>query len=402
MPKGGLSGGLGSSSPKMRKGGLVLHNALTQMRAKNLGIGKYADGQGLWLIKRSKIAGKWSLRLVVKGKRREMGLGRWPDVSIAEARERSAAARKALRDGLDPIVEREKTREAPKVVTLADAAHGCFEAKKAELKNANARKRWLGLLEQHVLPKIGKLPIEDLDQHLIKKTLDPIWHKKAETARKSLGHIGQTLIYAAALGLDVDMQATMKARALLGKQRHKTTHIPAMPYPEAPKFYESLCSIDHTASLALRFLILTVARTSEVRLATFNEIDAGVWTLSPERTKTGREHRVPLTEEARAVIEIAKTRSQNNFLFPALRGKPISDMAMSSFMKREGYEARPHGFRSTFRTWVEEKTETPFEVKESALAHHVDAGVVGAYQRSDRLDKRRILMDAWTDWLLAQ
>lgn len=402
MSKGGLSGGLGSSSPKIRKGGLVLHNALTQMRAKNLGIGKYADGQGLWLIKRSKIAGKWSLRLVVKGKRREMGLGRWPDVSIAEARERSATARKALRDGLDPIVERAKTREAPKVVTLADAAHGCFEAKKAELKNANARKRWLGLLEHHVLPKIGKLPVEDIDQHLIKKTLEPIWHEKAETARKSLGHIGQTLSYAAALGLNVDLQATMKARALLGKQRHKTEHIPAMPYADAPKFYQWLCKLDHTAALALRLLMLTATRTSEVRLTTFNEIEGEVWTLSPERTKTGREHRIPLTNEALAVIECARTRSENKFLFPALRGKPISDMAMSSFMKREGYKARPHGFRTTFRTWAEDKTDTPFEVKEAALGHVVDTGVVGAYQRSDRLEKRRALMNAWAIWLAKQ
>jgi integrase len=386
----------------MPKGGLVLHNTLTQMRAKNLGTGKYADGQGLWLIKRSKIAGKWILRLVVRGKRREMGLGRWPDASIAEARERAAEARKRLRDGLDPIVERAKTREAPKIVTLTDAALGCFEAKKAELKNANARKRWLGLLEQHVLPKIGKLPVEDLDQHLIKKTLEPIWHTKAETARKSLGHIGQTLKYAAALGLDVDMQATMKARALLGKQRHKTTHIPSLAYPDAPKFYHWLCEIDQTAALALRFLMLTVARTTEVRLATFNEMDADVWTLSSERTKTGREHRIPLTKEALAVIELAKARSENEFLFPALRGKPISDMAMSSFMRREGYEARPHGFRATFRTWVEEQTDTPFEVKEAALGHIVDSGVVGAYQRSDRIEKRRAVMELWEDRLLRQ
>ncbi len=374
-------------------------NALTQMRAKNLDAGKHADGQGLWLIKRSKGAGKWIVRLVIRGKRREMGLGPWPDVSIAEARERAAEARKAVRDGLDPIVERAKQRQAPKVVTLSEAARGCFEAKKAELKNANAVKRWLGLLENHVLPKIGNIPVEDIDQHMIKKTLEPLWHSKSETARKSLGHIGQTLKYAAALGLEVDLQATMKARALLGKQRHKTEHIPAMPYADAPKFYRWLCDQDHTAALALRFLILTAARTSEVRLATFDEIKDGIWTLASERTKTGREHRVPLTPEALAIVGIARGRSPNDFLFPALRGKPISDMAMSTFMKREGYEARPHGFRTTFRTWAEEQTDAAFEVKEAALGHHVDAGVVGAYQRSDRLDKRRDLMSEWTIWL---
>jgi len=377
----------------------MLYNTLTQMRAKNLGEGKYADGQGLWLIKRSKTAGKWQLRIVIRGKRREMGLGRWPDVSIAEARERAAKARRAVRDGLDPIEERKKEREKPSAVTLAEAAQGCFEAKKAGLKNKNAVKRWMGLLNHHVLPSIGDRAVEDIDQHMIKKTLQPIWHEKAETARKALGHIGQVIQYSAALGLDVDMQATMKARALLGKQAHKVQHIPSMPYQDAPKFYQRLKSETGVVPLALRFLILTVARTTEVRLATFDEVAGDVWTLLGERTKTGQKHRIPLTKEALAVVKAAREQSDNQHLFNAMRGKPMSDMAMSLFMKREGYEARPHGFRATFRTWVEEQTDTPFEVKESAIGHAVDTGVIGAYQRSDRLEKRRILLSKWTDFL---
>ena len=377
----------------------MLYNALTQMRAKNLDEGKYADGQGLWLIKRNKFAGKWQLRFVVRGKRREMGLGRWPDVSIAEARGRAAHARKLVRDGLDPIEERKKEREKPPAVTLAEAAQGCFEAKKAGLKNPNAVKRWKGLLDHHVLPKIGDRPIEEIDQHTIKKTLDSIWHEKAETARKSLGHIGQVIQYAAALGLDVDMQATMKARALLGKQAHKVQHIPSMPYQEAPEFYQWLQTQPGIAPLALRFLILTAARTTEVRLATFDEIDGDVWTLSGERTKTGQEHRIPLSEEALSVIEQVASQSKNQYLFHAQRGKPLSDMAMSAFMRREGYEARPHGFRGTFRTWAEEQTDAAFEVKEAALGHSVDTGVVGAYQRSDRLERRRSLLDEWDQHL---
>lgn len=384
----------------MQKGGLVLYNVLSQMRAKNLGEGRYADGQGLWLIKRSKIAGKWILRVVIRGKRREMGLGRWPDVTIAEARERAAAARRVVRDGLDPIEERKKARELPAAVTLAEAAQGCFEAKKAGLKNKNAVKRWMGLLNHHVLPKIGDMPIEELDQHVIKKTLKPIWHTKAETARKSLGHIGQVIKYAAALGLDVDMQATMKARALLGKQGHKVQHIPSMPYQEAPEFYRWLQEQPGVVPLALRFLILTVARTTEVRLAQFEEIKGDIWTLSKERTKTGQKHRIPLSQEAMTIVKAARQESENDNLFNALRGKPLSDMAMSVFMKREGYEARPHGFRATFRTWAEEQTDTPFEVKENVLGHAVDTGVVGAYQRSDRLDKRRDLLRAWSRYLM--
>lgn len=377
----------------------MLHNVLNQMKAKSLGAGKYSDGQGLWLVKRDRDAGKWVLRIAVAGKRREMGLGRWPDVSIAEAREKAAKARKQVRDGIDPVVERTKVRRAPGAITLTQAVEGCFEAKKAELKNEGANGRWMSSLKLYVLPRIGKLPVVEIDQHELKATFEPIWQSKPEAARKALNRVNLALKYAAALGLDVDLLATRKTQALLGKQRHKATHIPALAYQDAPKFYAWLCTLDHTAALALRFLMLTVARTSEVRLATFGEIEGEVWTLTPERTKTGREHRVPLTPEALKVIEVARERSPNEYLFPALKAQPISDMAMSSFMKREGYEARPHGFRATFRTWVEEQTDTPFEVKEAALGHMVDAGVVGAYQRSDRLEKRRSLMCAWSNYL---
>jgi integrase len=377
----------------------VLRNVLNQMKAKNLGPGKYSDGQGLWLVKRDKHAGKWILRVVLSGKRREMGLGRWPDVSIAEARERAAAARQTQRDGVDPIQARMKSKRTVKPLTLKEAIDGCYKAKQAELKNDGAAGRWMSPLSSHIIPKLGSIPVENIDQHTLVDTLGPIWHDKPEVARKALNRINLTLKHAVALGLNVDLQAPMKAKALMGKQRHEVTHIPAMPYPDAPQFYGWLGTLDHTAALALRFLMLTVARTSEVRLATFGEIEGEVWTLAPERTKTGREHRVPLTQEALKVIQIARERSPNEYLFPALKAKPISDMAMSSFMKREGYEARPHGFRATFRTWVEEQTETPYEVKEAALGHMVDAGVVGAYQRSDRLEKRRLIMSAWSRFL---
>jgi integrase len=385
---------------KAQKGGLVLHNALGQLRAKNLGAGKHPDGQGLWLVKRSKEAGKWILRLSISGKRREMGLGRWPDVSIAEARERAADARKTLRDGLDPIVEREKAKHKPHRLTVKEAIEGCFEARKAELKGDGEAGRWMSPLKTHVIPKIGKVPVEDVDQHALKRVLDPIWHEKTEAAAKALQRLNLTLKHAAALGLDVDLQATMKARALLGKQRHRVTHIPSMPYQDAPAFYQWLTEQNGTAALALRFLILTLARTTEVRLATFDEIEGEVWTLPPERTKTDKVHRIPLTEEALKIVARCRDMSTNEFLFPAYKAKPLSDMAMSSLMKREGYEARPHGFRATFRTWAEECTDAPFEVKEAVLGHAIDTGVVGAYQRSDRLMARHKLLIAWKDYLV--
>lgn len=380
----------------------MLHNAIGQLRAKNLGSGKHPDGQGLWLVKRTKDAGKWILRLAVQGKRREMGLGRWPDVSIAEAREQAAEARKALRRGVDPIFEREKTKHGSGRLTVAQAIASCFEARKAELKRDGDAGRWMSPLKVHIIPKIGKYPVEEIDQHVLKDILAPIWHEKTEAAEKALNRMSLTLKHAAALGLDVDLQATMKTRALLGKQRHTVSHIPSLPYTEAPAFYHWLTTVDGMSALALRFLMLTVARTSEVRLATFDEIERDIWTLPPERTKTNRQHRVPLTDAALNVVMECRKLSPNGFLFPAYREKPISDAAMATLMKRNGFDARPHGFRATFRTWVEEQTDTPFEVKEVALGHIVDAGVVGAYQRSDRLEKRRSLMDLWANFLLTQ
>jgi integrase len=371
------------------------------MRAKNLGPGKYPDGQGLWLVKRTKDAGKWILRLVVSGKRREMGFGRWPDVSIAEARERAQAARRQLRDGVDPIVERFKERRGTRRLTFAEAIEQCFEAKKAELKGDGDAGRWMSPMQVHIIPKFGKYPVEDVNQHVLVDALGPIWHDKPDSARKALNRINLTLKHAAALGLEVDLQAPMKVRALLGKQRHEVEHIPSMAYAEVSAFYRSLVDMDGVAPLALRFLMHTVARTSEVRLATFGEITGDVWIIPASRTKSGREHRVPLVPEALRVIEAARALSPNNYLFPSARGKPLSDMGMAAVMKRQNLAARPHGFRATFRTWVEEQTDTPFEVKESALGHAVDSDVVRAYQRSDRFERRRTLMLAWEQFLLA-
>jgi integrase len=377
----------------------LLYNALNQMTARSLDKGKYADGQGLWLVKRDKQFGKWMLRVVLSGKRREMGLGRWPDVSIAEARERAAAARRQLRDGIDPIFDRQKSKRTVKRLTLKDAIDKCFDARKAQLKREGDAGRWLSPLKTHIIPKLGNYPVEEVDQHSLVETLGPIWHDKAEVARKALNRVNLTLKHAAAFGLNVDLQATMKARALLGKQRHQAEHIPSLPYADAPAFYQWITTVPGVTALALRLLMLTLARTSEVRLATFEEIKGDVWHLAPERTKTGREHRIPLTAEAQSVIVAAKALSGGALLFPSLKGKALSDAGMAALMKREGYAARPHGFRATFRTWVEEKTKADYETKEAALGHMVDTGVVRAYQRSDRLEKRLTLLKQWAKFL---
>ena len=373
----------------------MLTNALGQLRAKNLGPGKHPVGHGLWLVKRTKDAGKWILRVAVSGKRREMGLGRWPDVSIAEARERAAAARRTQRDGLDPIQERAKSKRTMNRLTVAEAIEGCFSSRQAQLKADGYAGRWMSPMNVHVIPKIGRDAIEDVDQHVLKELLTPIWHKKPEAAAKALNRMNLTLQHAAALGLSVDLQATMKARALLGKQRHETEHIPALPYAQAPDFYKWLCTIEGVSARALRFLMVTLGRTSEVRLAEASEIQGEIWTLPRSRTKSGIERRIPLVGEARKLV------TKEGVLFPAHKGQPISDAAMATLMRRNGYDARPHGFRSTFRTWCEEVTGADFETKESCLGHIVDTGVVGAYQRSDRFEKRKKLLEQWETFLLA-
>lgn len=379
---------------------MVLLNSLNPLKAKNLVAGKYADGQGLWLVKSERTRGKWVLRVVVQGKRREMGLGRWPDVSIAEARELAAEARRKHRTGIDPIAQRAEGRKKVARLTVQQAVDACFEARKAELKGDGEAGRWMSPLSVHVLPMIGRNAIEDIDQHVLKKALEPIWHSKADTARKALNRLSLTLKHAAALGLEVDLQATMKVRALLGKQRHVAEHIPAMPYKEAPAFYRWLCDQKAAAVLPLRFVMLTAARTGEVRHARHSFIDGDVLTLPPEITKTGREHKIPLTPETNAVIRAAKLSADQDLLFPSPTGKVLSDATMSRFMEREGLNYRPHGFRSTLRTWIEEKTSTSLEVAEAVLGHVVDGEVARAYQRSDRLDKRRILLVGWADFLM--
>jgi hypothetical protein len=288
---------------------LTISHAHNQMKAKNLGPGKHFDGQGLMLVKSRKEAGKWILRLVVDGKRREMGLGRWPDVSISEARDLAVDARRRVRDRIDPVAERQSEQQKQKRLTVAQAIEACFVARQAELKGDGKAGRWMSPLAVHVIPKIGKLSVEDVDQHLLKKTLEPIWHKKADTARKAMNRMSLTLKHAAALGLDVDLQAVMKAQALLGKRRHETTHIPSLPYREAPKFYRWLCAKEFISAFALRFLILTVARTSEVRFATDAEIAGDLWTLDATRTKTATERRIPLSTEAQQSVGSRRQKS---------------------------------------------------------------------------------------------
>jgi integrase len=373
---------------------------LTASQVKAATPGKYADGGGLWLHKRDDGGGQWFLRVTIHGRRREMGLGSISEVSLKEARETADKQRALVRQGVDPIRERQRARQeaSRNLHTLRDIALDAFESRKAELKGDGKAGRWLSPLEHHVLPKLGGVPVAEITQIDIRDVLRPIWHDKADTARKALNRLTICLRHAAALGLDVDLQAPVKAQALLGKRKHTPVNIPALPWQDVPAFYASLSdgSITH---LALRLLILTAVRSSPVRFLRLEHIDGDIWTI-PAALMKGRkdattDFRVPLSRAALATIDAAKSFERVGYLFPSVRKGVISDATMARLMERRKMAARPHGFRSSFRDWVAEATNTPFEVAETCLQHTVGGSVERAYRRSDFLDQRRAVMEQW-------
>jgi len=377
-------------------------NRLSPAFLRKAPMGKYCDGAGLWLIVRDDGGAQWVLRVTVHGRRREMGLGGYPEIGLAKARDLADRWRAMAKEGRDPIKEREREiREARREdIALSIITADAFEARKAELKGDGTAGRWLSPLTLHVLPKLGKVPVTDLDQRDIRDTLAPIWHTKADTARKAMNRLSIIMKHAAALGLDVDLQATEKAKALLGKTRHVPKNIPAMVWADVPGFYASLEEPTLT-HLALRLLMLTGLRSTPLRTIRLDQIEGDVWTVPAEAMK-GRKgateaFRVPLSHEAQRIIDLARPHAHNGYLFPNTRGGVISDMTLSRMMERRGLDARPHGFRTSLRTWLAEATDAPHEVAEAMLAHVVDGGVVRAYRRTDYLEQRRALAERWAD-----
>ncbi len=377
-------------------------NRLSSQFLKSAPVGKHCDGAGLWLVKRDDGGAQWVQRVTVHGRRREMGLGGFPALGLADARKLGERWRKMASAGRDPVKEREAEERAARRedITLAILTADAFESRKAELKGDGTAGRWLSPLTIHVLPKLGGVPVTDLDQRDIRDTLAPIWHTKADTARKAINRLSIVLRHAAALGLDVDLQATDKAKALLGKSRHVAKNIPAMLWADVPDFYASLEEPTLT-HLALRLLMLTGVRSAPLRNTRLDQIEGNVWTVPAEAMKGRKgateDFRVPLSQEAQRIIELALPHARNGFLFPNTRGGVISDMTLSRMMERRGLEARPHGFRTSLRTWLAEATDAPHEVAEGMLAHVVDGGVVRAYRRTDFLEQRSKLAEHWAD-----
>ena len=367
--------------------------------------GKHCDGGGLWLWKREDGGGQWVLRVSVHGRRREMGLGSLGAVSLKEARDAATQNRALARSNIDPVKAREKQRRdaTRNLHGLSDIARDAFESRKAELKGDGLAGRWMSPLEIHVLPKLGRLPVGEITQTDIRDVLSPLWHTKADTARKAINRLSIVLRHAAALGLEVDLQACDKARALLGKTRHRAENIPAMAWSNVPAFYASL-SDGTVTHLALRLLVLTGVRSGPLRLLREEQIQSQVWTIPGEAMKGRKgataDFRVPLAPEALTVIEQARRHERGGRLFPSTQRGVISDMTMSNLMKRRGLAERPHGFRSSLRNWIAEALPgTPHEVAEACLGHTTDSKVVRAYRRTDFLEQRRVVMDGWAEFV---
>ncbi|EJF98583.1 hypothetical protein MEI_00481, partial [Bartonella vinsonii subsp. arupensis Pm136co] len=387
---------------------MPLMNRLNARAVATLGAGKYNDGAGLLLHKRKDGGAQWIYRYTIHGRRREMGLGALRDVSLKQARETATQWRSVLREGRDPIKEREKQkREAMRNLHyLKDIALDAFETRKAELKNDGKDGDWFSSLKLHILPQLGCMPVSEITQTDIRKVLAPIWHTKAGTAKKVLNRLNLCFKHAAALGLDVDLQVTAKARALLGKQRHKVTNIPAMDWRDVPDFYKTLCKKPTMTQLALRLLILTGVRTNPLSHIHKDQVDGDIWTIPAENMKgrrdTTTEFRVPLSNEALEILKQARLLSRNDFFFSATGRGPLAERCMSKYMKKTGLNACPHGFRSSLRDWLAETTDAPFEVAETILGHVVGGQVERAYRRTDYLEQRRVYMDKWAAYVTGQ
>ncbi len=381
-------------------------NRLTSLGVKSLPPGKHADGGGLWFHRRVDGGAQWFLRITVHGRRREMGLGGYPDVGLKDARAQAERCRMLAKAGTDPIKARinERSTQIRNLRSLNDVTQDAFESLKASLKGDGKNGRWLSPLERHVLPTLGGMPVAEIDQRDIRDVLQPIWNDKAATAIKALNRLSRVLQHGAALGLDVDLQAPQKAKALLGKQRHTETHIKAMPWADVPAFYFSLGE-DQTAT-ALKLLILTAVRSHPLRHMRLDQIKDTVWTIPADAMKGQKgktsDFAVPLSTEAQRLIEAQKPLARDGFLFPGVRRGVISDATLGRFMQRRGLDDRPHGFRSSFRDWTADQTDTPMEVAETALSHSVGNKVTKSYLRTDYLDRRAVLMERWSAFVTGE
>lgn len=369
-------------------------------------------------------ARSWVLRTMIGSKRREIGLGGFPDVSLSQARERAREAKEAIRQGIDPIEQRRAARAALKAeqargLTFAKAMEAYLEIKLTEFGNSRHRKQWRASLDAYAVPTLGPMLVSEISVHEIARALEPIWTTKTETASRLRGRIESVMAWATVQGhREGDNPARWRGNldAILPKPSKvaKVTHHPALALADISSWFADLRKRDGMATQALEFLTMTAARSGEVRGATWAEIDikAALWTIPADRMKASKEHRVPLTADAVELLKALPRMTGSEFVFPAARGGQLSDMSLSACMKRihkakpdryldsrSGRPAVPHGIRSAFRDWASEHTDYPREMAEISLAHTVGSEVERAYRRGDQMEKRRAMMADWGKFL---
>jgi integrase len=371
--------------------------------------GYLSDGGGLYLQISANGAKSWVFRYRDAGRLRELGLGAAHTFTLADARKRAIEQRKLRADGIDPIEHRHARRsqaklDAAKVMTFRGCAEAYIDAHRRSWKNDKHAAQWLATLTTYAYPIFGDLSVQSIDVALVTKALEPIWRDKTETASRLRGRIEAVLDWAAVRSYRHGdnparwrghLDKLLPARAKVQRVEHHA----ALPYAEIGQFMAQLREQEGMSSLALQFLILTATRTSEVLNATWAELDLdnALWTIPAGRMKAGREHRVPLSKPALALLRELHAHRIGDLIFPSAKpSRPLSNMAMLKLLERMGRpDLTVHGFRSTFRDWAAERTNFPREVAEHALAHSLPDKVEAAYRRGDLFDKRRQLMDAW-------
>jgi integrase len=388
-------------------------NSLAVARAKRPGL--YPDGGNLYLQVGPSGSKSWLFRFTLNGRARAMGLGAQADISLAEARSWAVTCRRQLHEGIDPIEARNIQRAAAKLdaarsMTFRQCAEACIASHRAGWRSLKHAKDWSAMLEAYAFPAFGNLPVQQVDVALVMKVLEPIWKTKTETAARLRGRIEAVLNWAKTRGYrSGENPAAWKGHLenLLPKRSkvRKVKHHPAQPYGEIGPFMAALRAQEGIPARALEFAILTAARSGEVRGARREEInaDATVWTVPASRIKGGREHRVPLSGPAQAIVVEMRKHTVDDLVFPGHKARrPLSDHPMLKVLDRMGYgHLTVHGFRSTFRDWAAEQTAFPSEVVEMALAHAVGDKVEAAYRRGDLFEKRCRLMEAWAAYCAA-
>ena len=366
--------------------------------------GRYSDGKGLHLFISKKGGKSWVLRATIDGRRRDIGLGGYPTVSLAQARKRASDNREAIGNGRDPVADKRR----PAMPTFSEAAYTVHEANKPRWRNGSHTSAWIQTLERHALPKIGNKHIDTIGRTDVLTVLTPIWSTRPETARRVRQRMRTIFRWAMANELIETNPAGEAIDGALPSMPKVKAHLRALPYQEVGSALKTVdASLTSPASKhCLRFLVLTAARSGEARGATWTEIDMEreTWTIPGSRMKAGVEHRVPLSDQALDILKEAQQLEDGSglcFPSPLRPGHMLSDMTLTKILRTVGLADRAtvHGFRTSFKTWTMEQTDTPWAVGESALAHRLGGNVEQAYARSDLIVRRRTLMQQWADYL---